>query len=143
MTDTLSTLTLSPTQMSILEKGMTYGLFTLTQQQRGKAASVLITKGLIRSQKKGVYTLTKEGRAAYEQARPSVDTFTVSTAINTDDAALTVEPVVELSEKRLKRIKHLEKTVDDLNALLDQRDSTIESLRRQIDQLKDALKARR
>jgi DNA-binding PadR family transcriptional regulator len=137
---------LTPTMFSILHLGMRYETFSLTRQQAGKASGFLKLHGYIdAAPKKGEYTLTPKGREEYERTKALREAITpdavpeVDEGINRADPALRSASGVEtdhigaVAAQRQVRINHLEKTIDDLNKLLDQRGDRIKHLEWQFD----------
>jgi len=135
--------TLTKMQIGILARGMHEQAFVLGKSEAGRSSGFLVTRGLIKLHKKGVYSLTAQGRATYQLileghaaaldfSAAQIDAFS---GINLNDVALVEDASQALAEQRLHRITQLEKTIDELGELIDQRDTQIEGLRRRVSEL--------
>jgi DNA-binding PadR family transcriptional regulator len=131
MAETLSP-NLTPMQVGILERGTNEKEFKLIGGEAGKSSGYLVARSYIKAVRKGVYTLTDEGRAAYQKilnahftaldmtARPSEAT----SGINLDDPALLDDRTEttrwkQIAEDRLRKLNELNKTLDDMGKLAD------------------------
>jgi len=149
--DAAPSISLTEMQIRILARGMNDKEFKLERNEIGRSSGALVARGLIKPHKKGIYRLTSQGHVTYAlilQGHAAVLDRTAiqidsASGLNLNDAALVQSPALLLAEQRLKRIVQLEKTVDDLGALIDQRDTQIEGLRRSIDAMKTKAKAGR
>lgn len=135
---------LTPMQIGILKRGVMDRQFKLERSEAGKSSGYLVARGLIKpTTRKGVYTLTEQGRAAYtlilEGHAQALDITAMQidphSGLNLNDAALMQDPIAALADRRQKRILQLEKTIDDLGEMIDQRDARIEALIRRVETL--------
>lgn len=152
---------LTEMQVGILARGMNSKEFHLMGGEAGKSSGFLVARGLIKQIRKGVYTVTTWGHDAYQSilaghaaaldsATPLID---AASGLNINDPSLYV--VDSPGAKRDTEIERLNKTIDELNRLvdtlttenkhlilkIDERDLRIEALLRDNDRLKTKGKA--